>query len=265
MTGRDRARGVAAGLVAGGASGLFGVGGGLALVPVLTGAFGLTQHQAHGTSLAVIGITAGAALFVYGTYANVVWVAAAPMALGSLLTARLGARLAVRTPAARLRQAFSIFLVLIGLRLLWEPPAVAQAQALSGAGGILVCLVLGMAAGVLAGYMGVGGGILVVPALTVVFGMSQQAAQGTSLAVMLVTAPTAALEHSRHRNVMWRLVPMLAIGTAIGAPLAAWAAQGLPHAWLARAFGLFLIATALHTWMRAAREPTIPVDGEDTR
>lgn len=265
MTGRDRARGVAAGLVAGAASGLFGVGGGLALVPALTGFFRLTQHQAHGTSLAVIGITAVAALFVYGKYANVVWAAAAPMALGSLMTAGIGARLAARTSAGRLRQAFAIFLLLVGVRLLWEPPAIAQAHGLGGVSGVLICLVLGLAAGVLAGYMGVGGGILVVPALTIVFGISQQAAQGTSLAVMLVTAPTAALEHSRHKNVVWRLVPTLAIGTAVGAPIAAWSAQGLPHAWLARGFGLFLIATALNTWMRAAQTPTTPVTVQDAR
>lgn len=265
MTAGDRARGVASGLVAGAASGLFGVGGGLALVPALTGVFRLTQHQAHGTSLAVIGLTAVAALLVYGTYANVIWVAAAPMALGSLVTAGLGARLATRTSAGRLRQVFAAFLLLVGMRLLWEPPAIAQTHGLGGLGGILICLALGLAAGVLAGYMGVGGGILVVPVLTVVFGMSQQAAQGTSLAVMLVTAPTAALEHSRHGNVAWRLVPTLAIGTVVGAPLAAWAAQGLSHAWLARAFGLFLIVTALNSWVRATRTRSAPVASQDAR
>ncbi len=252
MTSRDRLRGLIAGLVAGAASGLFGVGGGLVLVPALTGIFGLTQHQAVGTSLAIIGATALTAIVVYGAHANVVWFAAVPMALGSLVTAGLGAKLAIRIPAARLRRTFAVFLSLVALRLLWQPPAVSETLALSGVTGAVGFLLLGLAAGILAGFMGVGGGILVVPVLTLVFGMSQQAAQGTSLAVMLVTAPAAAFEHSRNRNVVWRLVPVLALGTVLGAPLAAWAAQGLSHDWLTRGFALFLLVTAVHTWMRSA-------------
>src|SRR5206468_4027743 len=114
-------------------------------------------------------------------------------------------------------------------RLLWQTP-VAGAAALSGMPGAGFALFLGMAAGIMAGFMGVGGGLLVVPALTILFGITQQAAQGTSLAMILVTAPTAAFEHARHGNVVWRAVPMLALGAALGAPLASWGAQTLPHA-----------------------------------
>jgi uncharacterized membrane protein YfcA len=245
-------------VLGGAASGLFGVGGGLALVPALTAFFGTTQHQAHGTSLAVICVTAVAAVVVYGAHANVVWSIAAPMALGSLVSAPLGARLASKVSASGLRRAFAVFLVLVALRLLWEPPVVSASAAPAGAAGIAVSLLVGFAAGVVAGFMGVGGGILVVPFLTLVFGLSQQAAQGTSLAVMLVTAPMATWEHSRHGNVVWRLVPMLAIGTVLAAPGAAWLAQRLPHTLLTRAFAVFLLLTAMHTWTRSSR--TEPVD-----
>lgn len=265
MITRDRLRGLGAGLVAGAASGLFGVGGGLVLVPALSVVFGATQHQAVGTSLAIIAATAVTAIVVYGAHSNVVWVAAAPMALGSLVTAGLGARLAARVPAARLRRTFAVFLSLVALRLLWQPPAVSEFPVPSGAAGVLGYLILGLAAGGLAGFMGVGGGILVVPVLTLVFGMSQQAAQGTSLAVMLVTAPAAAFEHSRNRNVLWRLVPILAVGTVLGAPLAAWGAQGLPHEWLTRGFALFLLATAIHTWVRSAPGESTPDIGPTPR
>ena len=265
MTGRERIRALVAGSIAGAASGLFGVGGGLALVPALTGLFRLTQHQAHGTSLAVIGLTALAATTVYGAHANVVWVAAAPMALGSLMTAHLGARLATRISAGRLRRAFAVFLVLVALRLLWEPPAIAGHAVAGGVTGIVGCFLLGLAAGGLAGFMGVGGGILVVPGLTLLFGLSQQAAQGTSLAVMLVTAPAATVEHARHGNVVWRLVPILTAGTVLGAPLAAWAAQGLPHDGLTRAFALFLLVTATNTWLRTSRARSTSDAGDSSR
>jgi hypothetical protein len=248
MTARDRLRGLGAGALTGFAGGMFGVGGGLVLVPMLTGFFRLTQHQAHGTSLAVIGATAITAIIIYGTHANVAWSTAAFVALGSMLTARLGARWAARLPAHRLRRVFAVFLVLVAVRLLWEAPPVSPRAVPQGLTGIALSFLLGLATGALAGLMGVGGGILVVPVLTLVFGLSQQVAQGTSLAVMVVTAPAAALEHARHDNVMWRLVPMLAAGAALGAPLASWSAQGLPHAWLVRGFALFILATAVHTW-----------------
>jgi hypothetical protein len=233
------------------------VGGGLVLVPILTGFYRLTQHQAHGTSLAVISATAITAIVVYGSHQNIAWTTAAMIALGSVVTARIGARWATRIPAGKLRRAFAVFMALVAIRLLWQTPAVSAAGAPPGIQGFAVALGLGLGAGLLAGIMGVGGGILVVPVLALVFGLSQQAAQGTSLAVMVVTAPSAAFEHSRHRNVVWRLVPMLALGAALGAPLSSWAAQRLPHAQLVRAFALFLFATAVHTWMRgASRRPS---------
>jgi len=257
MTSRERLGGFLAGLVTGIAGGLFGVGGGLVLVPILTGFYRLTQHQAHGTSLAVISATAITAIVVYGSHQNIAWTTAAMIALGSVVTARIGARWASRIPAAKLRRAFAVFMALVAIRLLWQTPAVSAAGAPPGIQGFVVALGLGLGAGLLAGIMGVGGGILVVPVLTLVFGLSQQAAQGTSLAVMVVTAPSAAFEHSRHRNVVWRVVPMLALGAALGAPLSSWAAQRLPHAQLVRAFALFLFATAVHTWVRgASRRPS---------
>lgn len=253
MTTRDRLRGLSAGMLAGAAGGLFGVGGGLVLVPILTGFFRFTQHQAHGTSLAVIGATAAAAIFVYGAHANIVWITAAWIALGSIFTARLSARWAAKLPARRLRRAFAVLLALVAVRLLWQAPPVTAHAGPEGVTGIAASLLLGLGAGALAGVMGVGGGVLVVPVLTLVFGVSQHAAQGTSLAVMLVTAPSAAIEHSRHGNVVWRMVPVLAIGAVVGAPLASWSAQSLPHEWLARCFATFLLANAIHTWVRTGK------------
>jgi hypothetical protein len=253
MSPGERLRGALAGFVAGLAGGLFGVGGGILLVPVLTGFFGLTQHQAHGTSLAAIGATAIAGLAVYAWHGHVAWVTGAIMAVTSMLCARLGARFAARMSHAGLTRAFAVFLVVVAVRLLWRAPAGGGAPLLAGASGAAVALGVGAAVGLLAGFMGVGGGILAVPALTLLFGASQQTAQGTSLALILVTAPVGAIEHHRHGNVNMRLVPMLALGAVLGAPIAAVLALRLPQAVLARGFAVFLLANAAHTWFRAAR------------
>lgn len=262
MARREIAVALLTGVAAGLAGGLFGVGGGIVLVPLLTGALRLTQHEAHGTSLAAIGATAVASLFVYGAHGQVAWGTAALVGLASVLTARYGARLAARTSSRDLRRAFALLLVLVALRLLWRPPTGAGAPFHGLLPAVAFDLLLGAAVGLLAGFMGVGGGVIAVPAFALILGMPQAMAQGTSLAVILVTAPAGAIEHHRHGNVRLALVPALAVGAAVGGPAAAWLAQGLPQAALARAFALFLLANAVHLWVRSGGMPQPPATNE---
>ena len=255
MSPAARLRGVAAGLAAGVAGGMFGVGGGVILVPMLT-ALGLSQHEAHGTSLAILAATALPGLIVYALHGQVEWLTAGLVALASMITAPLGARQATRLSGPALRSAFAAFLVLVALRLLWKVPAIAPHPGLSGWPGALFDLGVGAAIGLLAGFMGVGGGILAVPAFALGLGMPQHLAQGTSLAVILVTGPAGAIEHARHGNVVGRVIPPLAIGAAIGAPLASWLANSLRNDLLVRLFAVFLLANAVHAWARTRPRPT---------
>jgi hypothetical protein len=238
------------GLAAGFSGGLFGVGGGVVLVPLLTRRFHCSQHQAHGTSLAVIGSTALAAVVVYGWLGHVAWRTAAVVALASAVTARFGARWAARTSSVALTRAFAVFLAIVAIRLLMRVPEPKAIELDPAWVAVALDLGLGAAVGLLSGFLGVGGGVLAVPAFTLGLGMSQQAAQGTSLAVILVSGPAGALEHARHGNVVWGLVPMLAVGALLGAPLASWLAHLMPHETLTRGFALFLLANAVHSWLR---------------
>jgi uncharacterized membrane protein YfcA len=253
MTGQRRLLSLTAGIGAGAAGGLFGVGGGLVLIPILTGLFRLSQHQAHGTSLAVIGATALVSVVVYGLHGNVAWGTAAMVALASIFTARIGARLTTRFSPHGLAKAFAVFLMLVAIRLLWKVPEPTAAVFHTGPAAIWFDLVLGAMVGIVAGFMGVGGGIIAVPVFTLGLGMTQQLAQGTSLAVILVAAPAGAIEHARHGNVIRGMVPLLAAGALVGGPVASWFVQGLPQALLARGFALFLMANAVNTWLRADR------------
>lgn len=254
MTGQGRWRCLVAGLLAGVAGGLFGVGGGIILVPLLTGWFGMTQHRAHGTSLAVIGVSALGGLAVYGAFSRVAWATAAVVAITSVIAAPLGAKWATKTSPGALRRAFAIFLVLVAIRLLWKTPQPHVAAFHHGVAGVAFDLGLGVVIGLLSGYMGVGGGLIAVPAFTLALGMTQQAAQGTSLAVILVTGPSGAIVHGRHGNVALSLVPLLALGAILGAPLASWLAQMLPHELLARVFAVFLLFNGAYAWFRGGRQ-----------
>ena len=251
MTARDRVAALLGGFAAGLAGGLLGVGGGILLVPILTARFRLSQHLAHGTSLAVVGATALSSLIIYGAHANVAWLTALWVALASVVTVRLGTRLARRLSSAALTRSFAVFLVLVAVRLLIRPPA--HAAPVSGPAVVPLDLGIGAIAGLLAGFMGVGGGIIAVPAFTLLLGLPQRVAQGTSLAMILVTAPVGTWENTRHGYVAWRLVLMLGIGAAIGAPVASLIAHRVPQELLARIFAVFLVAVAAQSWIRSGR------------
>jgi len=250
---RDRVAALLSGFAAGLAGGLLGVGGGIVLVPILTSRFRVSQHVAHGTSLAVIGATALSSLVIYGAHANVIWLTALWVALTSIVTVRYGARLARRLSSVALTRWFAAFLVLVAARLLFRPAS--QGAAIPSAAVVPVDLGIGALVGLLAGFMGVGGGILAVPAFTLLLGMSQRVAQGTSLAVILVTAPVGTIENSRHGQVAWALVPMLALGAILGGPLASTLAHHVPQVLLARGFAVFLLVVAVRSWIQAGRRP----------
>jgi uncharacterized protein len=106
---------VATGLATGLFSGFFGVGGGVVGVPLLVGLVGLTQHRAHGTSLAMIAVTATASALVYASRGDVDWMLAAKVAAGSVVGVAIGARLMARVPADRLRQVFAVVMLVVGV------------------------------------------------------------------------------------------------------------------------------------------------------
>jgi len=106
--------GAAAGLLAG----LTGVGGGVFLVPLMVGLLAMAQHQAHGTSLAVMFPIALAGAITYAIHGHILgqidWEIIFGLALGGLVGVVLGARLMMRMPARQLRWIFGIFLVVVG-------------------------------------------------------------------------------------------------------------------------------------------------------
>lgn len=251
---RDQAVGALGGLAAGMAGGLLGVGGGIILVPLLSGRFKLSQHAAHGTSLAVVGATALASLVIYGSHASVEWRAAAWVALASVFTVHVGVALASRLSSSHLKRAFAVLLAVVAVRLLWQPGTGTSLLPASPLAQVAVELAIGAGVGLLAGFMGVGGGLIAVPAFVLVLGMAQRVAQGTSLAVILVTAPIGTWSNARRGQVRWALLPSLAIGAAAGGALAATLAHRVPQQQLARLFAVFLALVAVHSWRRAGAQ-----------
>lgn len=107
-------------------------------------------------------------------------------------------------------------------------------------------LLLGLLAGVLSGLLGIGGGIVIVPALVVVFGMSQHLAQGTTLALMVPPIGLlAALTYYRQGYVDVKIAALICIGFFFGGLLGAKLAAGIDAVLLKRLFGMALLVAAV--------------------
>jgi uncharacterized membrane protein YfcA len=102
------------GLVAGIASGLFGVGGGIVMVPLLVMLEKLSQHEAHATSLAAIAPIAAVGAATFAFYGHVSITIALALAGGSLVGAPLGAATMARLPEPTLKIAFGILIAILG-------------------------------------------------------------------------------------------------------------------------------------------------------
>lgn len=104
-------------------------------------------------------------------------------------------------------------------------------------------LLIGLVVGVFSGIVGIGGGILFIPALVYLLGMSQHKAQGTSLgALLLPVGIFAFLEYYRRGNADLRVALLLAAGFLVGGYFGAVGAQHIPDLWLRRIFALLLMA-----------------------
>ena len=118
-----------------------------------------------------------------------------------------------------------------------------------------LAVVLGLAAGVLSGLFGVGGGILFVPTLTWL-GLTQLHAEATSLLAIIPTVMVGVWRQQRYGNVRWRgalVIGLASVGAAVGG---ARLAQSVPEATLRKLFAVLLIATAAQiAWRTKSKRP----------
>jgi hypothetical protein len=207
---RAAAIGVAAGIL----SGLFGVGGGIIMVPLLVAWFALDQRRASATSLLAIVPIATASAAGYARNGNVDTSAGVLLLVGGIVGGQLGSRLLPRTRIATLQLWFGVLSLATAARLVIG----GSSSALAGLGdvweGVLLVLV-GMAAGMLAGLLGVGGGIIMVPGLVLLTGDDADTARGTSLLVVIFTALTATITNWRNGLVEVRIALVAGL---VGAP-----------------------------------------------
>jgi uncharacterized membrane protein YfcA len=127
----------------------------------------------------------------------------------------------------------------------------------------ILAVILGFVGGVLAGLFGVGGGILFVPTLVLVLGLTQVHAEATSLLAILPTALVGAWRQHRHGNVEWRAALLVGLGSVAGVEGGVQVAKALPEEILRRLFAVFMLFVAANLAWRAFRpKPAYPSDDD---
>lgn len=244
---------IALGAATGGLSGLFGVGGGIILVPLLVLILGFPQRLAAGTSIAAILPAALVGAASYGLQGHVDWVAALCLAVGIVGGAQLGSLLLARVPATPLRVLFMVFLAAVAVSLWFVVPQRDDTIELSLLLGILLVLT-GFATGILSGLLGVGGGVIVVPVLMFFFGANDLVAKGTSLVMLIPGSISGTLGNVRRKNVDLRSALILGVAATVLAPFGTLIAHVIDPFWSNAAFSALLVLVLVQMVLKMVRE-----------
>jgi len=124
---------------------------------------------------------------------------------------------------------------------------------------IAVVIAIGLVGGLLAGVFGVGGGILFVPTLTLVLGLTQLHAEATSLLAILPTALVGTLRQRRYGNTDLRAAAWIGVASIVGVEIGVVVAEALPEDALRRGFGVLLLVVAAQiAWRNRRSSSTLP-------
>jgi len=176
---------------------MFGVGGGIIMVPLFVWLIGLDQRHASATSLIAIVPSAVAGAIQYAVAGHLDIVVGLIIAAGGIAGSLVGTRLLKTLPLGWLRWLFIALLLVTAVRLFFEVPS-RGADIVLTPGVIAGLVVLGLVMGVASGLFGIGGGVIAVPVLITLFGASDLLAKGTSLLAMIPTALTGSVANTRN-------------------------------------------------------------------
>ena len=118
---------------------------------------------------------------------------------------------------------------------------------------VVAAIVVGLLAGALGGLFGVGGGIIFVPALVLLFGLGQVEAEATSLLAIIPVVLAGTWRQHLYGNVRWRAALVIGVVAVAGVELGVLTAKSLSEETLQRLFGLLLLVVAAQLAWRARR------------
>lgn len=233
--------------------GVFGGGGAILMVPILSYVTGLDTESAVTASLFIVGATSLFSTFLHARpvdsakQSNVRWGLGAIFGVVAMAGAFIGGQLTPLVPSVVVMTIFAVMMIGSGIGMICDCRGYGARGAFNEVSPVWRCgriLITALAIGVLSGLVGAGGGFLIVPALTLLIGFSAPVAVGTSLLVVAMQSASGFASHLLSTPVEWFLILILTClamaGTIIGSAIA----KKLPAESLKRAFGVFVLVMA---------------------
>ncbi len=233
--------------------GLLGSGGSILTVPVLVFLVGRPERAAIAESLAVVGLIALSGSVLNWRQGNVAWRAVALFALPGMVGTALGASLAPLVSGLVQLAVFAVVMLAAALLMFRGRPGETGAGPQQPAG---VLAAEGLAIGVLTGFVGVGGGFILVPALVLLAGLPMRVAVGTSLTVITLNSASGFV---RYLGVLdaegivprWDLIAIIAAVGVVGSVVGNRIGARVPQQNLKQGFAGFLVVMALYILARS--------------
>jgi uncharacterized membrane protein YfcA len=244
------------GIIAGVMSGLFGIGGGIIIVPALIAFLGMDILNANATSLAAMLLPVGILGVInyykagYIKIKDSLWISG-----GLLIGSYVGAKLALSVNIHLLAKFYALFLLYVAVSYLNIPSFIGgkkkNEQALPEANpqkhSLWQFSVLGVLAGVIAGMFGKGGGIVIVPVLTKFFHYNPKAATATSLAALqLPVGLPSVIVYAQSGHFNWLFAVLMACGIVAGVFFGSKVALQLPVSTFKKVYAVFLVGVSVY-------------------
>ncbi len=219
---------VALGLCTGVLTGIIGASGIMIVVPALTVLLGFTVHEAIGTSLAVDAIASVIVAYTYYQHKNVELNLGIWLIFGAVIGSQIGTRIVPFIPHIGLGNAFSIFLIIGGV--FWWKYGIKRSVNMLKQSSLYeyipknktaLALIVGLIVGLFTGILGVGGGIIFLAALTLIFGYPLHLAVGTSTFIMTITATSGALGYGFNGDINLIAAAIIGVGSILSGRFAA--------------------------------------------
>ncbi|MDD4587813.1 MAG: sulfite exporter TauE/SafE family protein [Heliobacteriaceae bacterium] len=247
------------GLIAGALGSLIGVGGGFIVIPVLLLGFAYPHTWAAATSLAFIFFNSLASSLNYAGQKRIDFRTGVPFALSTIPGAWLGASLTPYLNAATFNTVFGLLLIMISLFMFFRPEGSIRDRSPAWLGkkitrrftdargvdyeysfSLNLGLLISFGVGFLSSILGIGGGIVHIPAMTMLLGIPPHIATATSMFILTISTFVGATAHLVQGNV--QLIPalFLAIGAVTGAQIGTRLAPLIHGRWLLRIFALVM-------------------------
>lgn len=222
--------------------GALGGGGAILTVPLLVYVLAVEPKAAIATSLLFVGVTSLVGTGLHARAGRVRWRIGGVFGAAGMAGAFAGGRLARFVPPAVLLGAFTVVMLVTALAMLKGRREVVEAPRPLP---IVRVLLLGAGVGLVSGFVGAGGGFLIVPALTLLGGLAMRDAIGTSLFVITLQSLAGFFGHAGHVELEWTLVGVMTSAAAIGMVVGAQLGKHVSSESLKRAFAWLVFVMGL--------------------